>query len=110
MIENQYTKAAQAPPGFDLPKAAVALLGAAEAAGWVAGWRWRAHSGDNPFVTVHVMQPESGAYFQYTWHSRPTGRLRLFGTGTYRIGFGCLWRDALSLRGAMAYMAERPAV
>lgn len=98
MIENQLN-GGEAPEGFALPKAAVELINVAALSKWSVGWEWDADISENPFVTVHVGDVDSGEYFKFTWHSRDTGTLRLF-TKLHRKTAGAPWTDGPSVKAA----------
>lgn len=97
-VTNQF-RGQQSPAGFDLPKAAVGLLNTAALAKWSTGWQWNADNGDNPYVTVHVANPDTREYFKYTWHSRGTGTLRLF-SKIHQAQAGAPWKDGPSVQAA----------
>ncbi|NYE44260.1 hypothetical protein [Streptomyces fulvorobeus] len=98
MTHNQFGTQ-EVPAGFALPKAAVKLLNTAALARWSTGWQWSADNSDNPFVTIHVADPETREYFKYTWHSRGTGALRLF-SKIRQAQAGAPWVDAPSVKAA----------
>jgi hypothetical protein len=104
MIDNKFGTQ-DAPAGFALPKAAVGLLNTAALSGWTTGWQWAEDSGNSPFVTVHVADPDSREYFKYTWHSRGTGTLRLF-SKIRQAHAGAPWTDGPSVKAAMFRVRE----
>jgi hypothetical protein len=90
-------RAAVAPEGYTLPKAAVKLVAAANASGWQHLVQWQTDNDGTPFVTVQVGRAITaveradftsrgfhGGYwkFEATWHGRGAGagRVRLFGS------------------------------
>mgnify|MGYP001605841598 CR=1 FL=1 len=64
---------------FSKIKAAVAVVDAAEAAGWRPTVEHGTDSGGMPFVTVEVANPDTGERFSTTWHTRKNGTYQLFG-------------------------------
>ncbi|MGW1828882.1 hypothetical protein ACWCO0_09430 [Streptomyces tubercidicus] len=104
MIHNQFGTQ-EAPAGFTLPKAAVGLINTAALSRWSTGWQWLEDSAGNPFVTVHVADPDTREYFKYTWHSRGTGTLRLF-SKMRQVQAGGLWIDGPSVKAAMFRVRE----
>ena len=64
---------------FSKIKAAVAVVDAAEAAGWRSRVTHQTDNGGMPFVTVEVANPDTGETFTTTWHTRKNGTYQLFG-------------------------------
>jgi hypothetical protein len=104
MIPNTLNTA-DAPEGYALPKAAVAMLNTAALARWRTGWEWAEDNGGSPFVTVHVGDPDSREYFKYTWHSRGTGTLRLF-SRLHQASKGREWTGGPSVKAAVFRIRE----
>lgn len=100
----------KAPDGFDLPKAAVNFINQAAANRWSIGWLWEADMDGHPYLTVHAVDnagdDDPAEYFKYTWHSKGTGTLRLFGSGIHRRPGKGVWEDAPSLKQAISRMRE----
>lgn len=96
---DNHFKDQKAPEGFELPAAARTLVSMASLSGWTVGWQWSADTSGNPFVTVHVADRETQEYFKYTWHSRGTGTLRLFGK-LHREAGKAVWVEGPSLKAA----------
>ncbi len=64
---------------FSKIKAAVAVVDAAEAGGWRSLVEHETDSSGMPFVTVEVLNPDTGEKFSTTWHTRKNGTYQLFG-------------------------------
>ncbi|MFD4699823.1 hypothetical protein [Streptomyces niveus] len=103
MIHNRFNS--EAPDGFALPKAAVALINTAALSGWRTGWQWSADNSGSPFVKVHVGDADTRECFTFTWHSRDTGTLRLF-SKLHQAQAGAPWTDGPSVKAAMFRMRE----
>ena len=103
-ITNQF-ETEDAPKGFTIPGYANELIGVAALCGWKTGWVWDVDSAENPFLKVQVGDPETGEVFSFTWHSRNTGRLRLFGK-LHREVHGGVWENGPSLKAALHRIRE----